>query len=74
MIFGSVPQEDTIYNLFYIIPIPDDKVPQPLVKHLSSVESAGKYDAEEGKHAACTLLPNVNGESNLAMTQSLLVV
>ena len=53
---------------------PGDKVPQPLVKHLSSVESAGKYDAEEGKHAACTLLPNVNGESNLAMTQSLLVV
>ena len=51
MIFGSVPQEDTIYNLFYIIPIPDDKVPQPLVKHLSSVDVAGKYDAE-GKQAA----------------------
>ena len=32
--------------------LPGDKVPQPLAKHLSSVESVGKYDAEEGKHAA----------------------
>ena len=34
---------------------------------------AGKYDAE-GKHAARTSPPSVNGESNLAMSQSLLVV
>ena len=32
--------------------IPDDKLPQPLVKHLSSVDVAGKYDDSEGKQAA----------------------
>ena len=54
--------------------IPDDKVPQPLVKHLSSVDVSGKYDDPEGKQAALTSPPSVNGESNLAITQSLLRV
>ena len=39
-------------TLELLILLPCDKAPQPLAKHLSSIESAGKYDAEEGKHAA----------------------
>ena len=50
---------------------PDDKVPHPLVKHLSSVEDVDKYPAEEGKQAAWTSEFISKGEANFNISQSL---
>ena len=45
LVFYSYLQKDSYF-------IPDDKVPQPLVKHLSSVDVSGKYEDPEGIQAA----------------------
>jgi hypothetical protein len=50
---------------------PGDKVPHPLVKHLSSVELVSRYAAEDGKQAGWTSAFNSNGLSNLRITKSL---
>ena len=49
---------------------PDDSVPHPLVKHLSSVELTPRYDEDDGKHAGWTSSFNVKGLSNFRMTKS----
>ena len=51
--------------------IPADKVPHPLVKHLSSVELTSRYSVDVGKQAGFTSSFNSSGLSNLRIAKSL---